>query len=110
MRPIARFVTRPADDAGLTCDLIIGTMMKDCGTKLKPNTIYEIADCLDTLTIREVGQSLVSKGRVADSPIGVSWAQTYDAVAAQAGQWLFISELEYSRILEARRRADEQDD
>lgn len=106
MQTIARFVTRPSNDEGTECDLLLGTMMRNCGTQLKPNTVYEIYNCLGVLNIREVGESLLSKGRVDQSPIRVTWAQEYSDAAAEAGQYLLVTRKEYEQIIKQRRASD----
>jgi hypothetical protein len=98
MLTLARVVTRPSNDGGTECDLIVGTMMRGMASRLKPNFIYEIRECLGVLSLVEVGESLISPVAVKDSPIGITWCQTFDAVVMQAGKYLLISKGEFDMI------------
>lgn len=97
MRTVARFVTRPTGDG--RSDIILGALMAHQEGDLKPNTVYEIYDCLGVLGIREVGESLVSEKSVSDSPIRVTWCQQYQDVGIQAGKYLLISRQEYEKLM-----------
>lgn len=105
---IARIVTRPSNDAGTECDLLIGTMYASCAGKLKPNTVYEVQDFLDTLTLVEVGKSVISPVKSSDSPIGVTWFSSFEDVVMRAGKYLLISEKEFAMIEQHRKGS--QDD
>ena len=107
MGPFARFVTRPIGDGA--SDLILGAFLRNGQKALKPNTIYQMGEFLGEITVTEVGPSLVSEGAVADSPIRVTWCQSYEYVAVQAGQYLLISQKEYEMILQRRKEENECD-
>ncbi len=102
MKPIARFVTRPCSDDGVECDLIIGTMMRNCSKDLDANTVYEIREVLGVLQIVKIGKSLISPKGVKDSKIGVTWCTEYAHTMTLARQFAFISETEYDAIMSYR--------
>ena len=60
MNTIARFVTRPSKPGDNECksDIFIGVCMKE-QTSFKPNTVYEIRECLGEFILTEVGKSCV---------------------------------------------------
>lgn len=106
MQRIARIVTRPSNDEGTECDLLLGSMMRNKGKMLKPNTIYDIVECLGTLNLVEAGESLISSHGVKDSPIGVTWLLEYQDVAVYAGKYLLITREEFDSIQKTRQQEE----
>ena len=62
MNTIARFVTRPSKLGDNECkpDIFIGVCAKE-QTSFKPNTVYEIRECLGEFILTEVGKSCVGE-------------------------------------------------
>jgi hypothetical protein len=90
MKMEARFVTR-SDGT-----IFIGVLSKN--SSLKPDTVYEIMEILDTLTIREIGTSIVpsskkdkTKGKVSE----ITWGSSIGHIMESLGSYLFLSTKEY---------------
>jgi hypothetical protein len=56
----ARFIVRPADEEGKQGDLMVGSLFKGA-SELKPNYIYEIVEIMGVLTLKELGESSMTK-------------------------------------------------
>lgn len=97
-KPQARFVTRMlGEDDGL----FIGSAFKG-NTFLEPNTIYEITECQlsGDILVKKVGKSLISEGKVSDSPIKATWCNEYDYTMAIAGKMALLTEEEWKEYNE----------
>lgn len=93
----ARFVTR--------CDgtIFIGTLSKN--SLLKPDIVYEIRDILDTLTIKEIGTSIIpsstkdkTKGKIEEP----TWGSSIGHIMESLGKYLFLSTKEYENCKEGK--------
>ena len=90
--PIARLVTRTANDEGTKCDLIIGTCLKGQSV-LKPNTVYEARECVMTgdIILVRVGESVVGNNVIYKG----GWSYEIKTIMARFGRYLFWTKKEY---------------
>jgi hypothetical protein len=95
MKPILRFVTRLADEGD---GLIVGSVLKCGRDHFKPNTIYELIDICGTVTLREVGESLIGVHNHKESPFKVTWSSEIEYILACMGKYLLICKEEYEEL------------
>ena len=90
IKPIFRFVTRLSEDGD---GLAIGVVMLPGRERFKPNTVYELSDCMGEIQMREVGESVVAGAgqTYKDSPLKVTWGSGLEDVMAFTGKYLFLS-------------------
>lgn len=91
MKPLARFVIRPANDEETAGDLILGIMFRSQNPDLlKPGRVYQIEECLGILMIKDVGPSAIAMRRE-DSLIGVAWVNSVEQVIRDAQKYLVMT-------------------
>jgi len=85
MKRVARFITRGTTSDGLgEVDLILGSAFKNSG--LKPNTVYEISEVLDTWIIKAVGPSLIGSSPKTSTVEDGSWMSSVDQILESHGR------------------------
>jgi len=91
--PLARLVTRTANDEGTKTDLIIGSVLPD-QTVLKPNTVYEVRECFlsGDIILKEIGESVMNQNNR-------SWHWSFEIshILSRVGKYLFWSQDELNK-------------
>lgn len=97
MKVAARFITRMQGEGD---GLFIGSVFNSSKHLFKPNTIYELVECLGVISLREVGQgtgagvdNCVSTNY--DHPdVNFSWMSSVDHALEDGGKKMFLTHKE----------------
>lgn len=102
MKTIGRFIFRGHDEND---GLILGASFKSHDF-FKANTVYEIVDVFGDVTIREIGEAILTRAgeKPSESPCAQTWGSTVDQLLNELGPDLILTRKEYAQILYGRHR------
>ncbi len=91
MKKLLRFIIRPAPESGEpnTDGLLVGACFK--GHNLKPGHVYEVSEIMDTLVVKDVGESHIP----VRSPGGSCWGNEIGHLVDCWGKFLILTKDEY---------------
>lgn len=89
---------------------MVGVTLKDHNF-FKPNTVYEIRECLGEMLIVEIGQGAIAEENetVADSPVRHHWATDIGYLIGVVGSAMFLSRRELTEHIKAQEELYERD-